>query len=101
MQDASRAKDDPFDDNPKSTEYNALDMSAEFVNDLLTLADKTPEVSNLIQTMGKENFYENAQFNYNNMENLVSYVNKHYSDLNMNIVFSTPSEYLAALEAEK
>lgn len=31
----------------------------------------------------------------------MNYVSKHYPDLNMNIVFSTPSEYLAALEAEK
>ena len=36
-----------------------------------------------------------------NMEKIMNYVSKHYPDLNMNIVFSTPSEYLAALEAEK
>ena len=47
-QDAVHAKDDPFDDNVKSTEYNAPDMSASFVNALLSLADKTPGVSNLI-----------------------------------------------------
>lgn len=35
------------------------------------------------------------------METMVNYINKHYSDLNLNIKFSTPSEYLAALEAEK
>jgi len=35
------------------------------------------------------------------MEMMLNYVNKHYSDLNLNIKFSTPSEYLAALEAEK
>ena len=35
------------------------------------------------------------------METLVNYVNKHHSDLNLNIKFSTPSEYLAALESEK
>jgi len=51
--------------------------------------------------MGKENYYENAQFNYYNMEKIVNYVQKHYKDLNMEIKFSTPSEYLAALEAEK
>ena len=31
----------------------------------------------------------------------MNYVSKNYKDLNMNIIFSTPSEYLAALEAEK
>jgi hypothetical protein len=100
-QDAAKAEDDPFDDNPKSTEYNAPDMSAYFVNDLITLAEKNPNVKNLIQPMGQTFFYENAQFNYMNMEKIVSYVEKHYKDLNMKLVFSTPSEYLTALEEEK
>jgi hypothetical protein len=100
-QDAAKAEDDPFDDNIKSTEFNAPDMSALFVNDLLNLADKTPNVSNLIQPMGQTYYYENAQFNYMNMEKIVAYVQTHYKDLNMKIVFSTPTEYLAALEQEK
>lgn len=36
-----------------------------------------------------------------NMEKLVRYVEKNYKDLNMKFVFSTPSEYIAALEKEK
>jgi uncharacterized protein with HEPN domain len=51
--------------------------------------------------MGNQNYFENAQFNYMNMEKIMNYVSKNYKDLNMNIIFSTPSEYLAALEAEK
>jgi hypothetical protein len=101
QQDAAKPSDDPFDDNPKSSEYNAPDMSANFVNALLGLADKYPGVNNLIQVMGNQNYFENAQFNYMNMEKIMNYVSKNYKDLNMNIVFSTPSEYLAALEAEK
>jgi hypothetical protein len=100
-QDAAKADDDPFDDNPKSSEYNAPDMAAMFVNSMLALAERTPNTKNLIQPMGNYNFYENAQFNYMNMEKIVNYVQSHYKDLNMKIVFSTPSEYLAALEQEK
>lgn len=100
-QDAAKAEDDPFDDNPKSSEYNAPDQSAQFVNDIIRLAEKTPNTLNLIQPMGSAHFYENAQFNYLNMEKIVSYIQKNYKDLNMNLVFSTPSEYLAALEQEQ
>ena len=60
QQDAAKPADDPFDDNPNSSEYNAPDMSANFVNALLALADKYPGVSNLIQPMGNQNYYENA-----------------------------------------
>ena len=44
--------------------------------------------------MGGDFTYENALFNYRNMESMLNFIKSNYKDINMDFKFSTPSEYV-------
>jgi hypothetical protein len=50
--------------------------------------------------MGGDWAYENTQFNFRNMELMLSYIKNNYKDLNMDFKLSTPSEYVKALKSK-
>lgn len=67
---------------------------------MMVMADRYPKDSNLIMPFGSFYTYENAQFNFNNLDKIIKYMNANYKDMNFEVKYSTPSEYLAALKKE-
>jgi len=57
--------------------------------------------NNVYLLMGCEYTYENAGQNFKKMDLILNYIRENYKDINMNFLYSTPSEYVAAIKAEK
>jgi len=89
--------------NPEKTavDYNAPDQAIGFINYLQGLANEYRE-KNIYVLMGCDYTYENAGQNYKKMETIMKYIQDNYKkEANMNLFFSTPSEYIKAIKAEK
>jgi hypothetical protein len=51
--------------------------------------------------MGNYYAFQNAGQIFKNMERLVKYIEENYKEQNVDLVFSTPSEYVKAIREEK
>jgi hypothetical protein len=88
---------DPFVDDPNDQEFNAPDKSKMFINYAISLAENQYKNQNdILIPMGGDYTYENTQFNYRNMESMLSYIKNNYKDINMEFRMSTPIDYINA-----
>mmetsp|Transcript_12858 Transcript_12858/g.19917 ORF Transcript_12858/g.19917 Transcript_12858/m.19917 type:complete len:183 (-) Transcript_12858:2099-2647(-) len=55
----------------------------------------------ILVPMGCDFTYENAGYNFKQMDALIAYLHKHNSDINMQFKYSTPSEYLHAIQQDE
>ena len=51
--------------------------------------------------MGNAYAFQNAGQIFKNMERMVNYIEANYKDQNVELVFSTPSEYIEAIKKDK
>lgn len=52
-----------------------------------------------MHTLGSDFAWSNAPMYYKNIDRLLKYINEH-KEFNMNIFYSTPSEYLSSINYE-
>lgn len=90
----------PFVEDKDRTDFNAPDRSVAFLNYVNELASMSREKHVLIP-MGNSYAFQNAGQIYKNMERLVKYIEENYKDQNVELVFSTPSEYVEAIKKDK
>lgn len=90
-----------FNTEKSAVDYNAPDQAIGFINYIQKMSNEYRE-KNLYVLMGCDYTYENAGQNYKKMETVMKYIKDNYQkEANMNIFFSTPSEYITAIKAEK
>lgn len=90
----------PFVDDKTRTDFNAPDRSVAFLNYVNELATISREKHVLIP-MGNSYAFQNAGQIFKNMERMVKYIEENYKEVNVDLVFSTPSEYIKAIRADK
>ena len=90
----------PFVDDKDRTDFNAPDRSVSFLNYVNELASVSREKHILIP-MGNAYAFQNAGQIFKNMERMVNYIEANYKDQNVELVFSTPSEYIEAIKKDK
>lgn len=50
-----------------------------------------------MHTMGMDFFFANAHLQYKNMDILIDYINSHKDEFKVEILYSTPSQYVEEL----
>ena len=89
-------KDDPIMDDTNLTGYNIDSKSAELVNYFLGM--NTSYLTNtLMHTAGSDFEWMAAEMDFKNWDKLFTYINNRSASYNLNITYSTPSQYLAAI----
>ncbi|CAH8671029.1 unnamed protein product [Schistosoma curassoni] len=92
--------DNTIVDNPYIPEYNVDSIVKKFI-DYVHMISKAYQTNHIMVLMGCDFTYENAHFNYNNMDKLIKYVNQqqlHGSKINL--FYSTPACYTKAVNEE-
>ncbi|XP_063226460.1 lysosomal alpha-mannosidase-like isoform X2 [Bacillus rossius redtenbacheri] len=87
--------DEPIIDDERSPEYNVPQRVNEFVSYAAKQA-VSYTTNHIAVTMGEDFNYQDAHTWFNNLDRLVKYVNQR-EDSGLNVVYSTPSCYLKAL----
>lgn len=90
--------DEPLVINPDRSDYNAPDKSIKFMNYIQDQA-ALYNSNHIMIPMGCEFSYENAGANYRDMERQIKYINDHYKSANLDIFFSTPSNYISQIKS--
>eukprot|EP00298_Acanthocystis_sp_HF-20_P018118 c21903_g2_i1.p1 GENE.c21903_g2_i1~~c21903_g2_i1.p1 ORF type:complete len:963 (+),score=436.86 c21903_g2_i1:56-2944(+) len=85
------SNDDPFQDNPALEDFNAESIANRFIN---WARSKAPlfRTNHILQTMGDDFNYRQADEYYRNMDKLIYYTNL-YSNGSVQVLYSTPSIY--------
>jgi len=91
--------DPPFLVNEKSRDYNAPERAKLLMQHIDDKA-KNYLTDHLFLVFGADFEYQNAFKNYENMDNMIEYMNKNHGDKYF-FRYSTPSEYIDALAEEK
>jgi lysosomal alpha-mannosidase len=84
--------DDPFQTNSDLTTYNAP-AEAQKLDEWLQDYSQYYATDHLFILFGMDFQYMNAFQNYENMDKMIAYMNKHYSD-KYDFQYSTPSDYV-------
>nr|CAD7590765.1 unnamed protein product [Timema genevievae] len=87
--------DEPIIDDDRSPEYNVPRRVDEFVGYVARQAENYV-TNNIAITMGEDFHYQDAHLWFKNLDKLINYVNAK-QDSNLNLVYSTPSCYLKAV----
>jgi len=95
----SYSTDDEFVGDPTLTSFNADEKMTKFVNYIQVDSAKR-KGSHILVPMGCDFAYQNARNEFNAVQQMVDYINEHNS-ANMKLIFSTPSDYVKAVEQEK
>ena len=90
-------QDDPIEDNPNVSSYNAPKKLAAFLVAARAQANET-RGRHIMWTMGADFTFANAEAHFRNIDRLIRTVNK---DGRVLVRYSTPAEYVAAKRAEK
>ncbi|KAL4512875.1 hypothetical protein ABPG72_017560 [Tetrahymena utriculariae] len=93
------SNDDPIMDNPRLEGYNIDWKSAEFVEYFRNMSAHFRS-NHLLHTMGEDFNYANALMWYKNMDKLINYINARQDFFNVEILYSTPSIYLAEVNKQ-
>jgi hypothetical protein len=95
----SYSTDDEFVGDPTLTSFNADEKMTKFVNYIQVDSAKR-KGSHILVPMGCDFAYQNARNEFSAVSQMVDYINEHNS-ANIKLVFSTPSDYVKAVEQEK
>ncbi|CAD8084472.1 unnamed protein product [Paramecium primaurelia] len=87
---------DPIVDNQNSIHYN-VDKRAEVLVDYFKSQHQSYIGNILMHTLGTDFGWSNAQMYYTNIDRLIKYINSNKQKYNMQIMYSTPSQYLQAI----
>jgi lysosomal alpha-mannosidase len=90
-----RDNTDAFTDNVKANSFNADVLSKEFHDKMQEMISHYRGDQILLQ-FGNDFAYINAFGDFTNIDRMIDYINKHYSDY-YEIRYSTPSEYIDAV----
>mmetsp|Transcript_34522 Transcript_34522/g.25614 ORF Transcript_34522/g.25614 Transcript_34522/m.25614 type:complete len:193 (-) Transcript_34522:1008-1586(-) len=88
---------DPFVDDPDLETYNAESLS-DYLYDWIIKQRSYYKSSNVFIPMGDDFNYMNAKMFFESMDKLISFFNARFSTVSL--AYSTPSAYVAALNAE-
>ena len=92
--------DDPFIDDKRLTTFNADDKAAKFHEWVLEQREHYTS-NNIIITMGDDFRFQNARQYFKSSKALIDYYNEHIGKYaNVELIFSTPSMYVDAVNAE-
>lgn len=89
---------EPFVADRTNPKYNVPELVGAFRQKVMELRN-TDRSNHVISLFGCDFSHVNASINYHEQEELISYWNKHFSD-EIEIIYSTPSRYVKALESE-
>lgn len=93
--------DDPFITDERLTTFNA-DVKAQAFHDWITEQRAHYLSNNLIITMGDDFRFQNARKYFKSSSALIDYYNEHFGKkYNVELIYSTPSMYVDAVNAEK
>lgn len=92
-----RCSDDPIADDPRLENYNAVAKAGEFVS-FLEEQRSYYRSNHILVLMGEDFNYQDSYSNFKNIDKLIDVVTKHHGD-KVNLFYSTPSEYVAALNS--
>jgi len=81
------------------TEDNVKRRAEEFVNYFREM-EQSYRFSNVFQFMGDDMTYQSAGFFFENIDRLINYINSHFAEYKMHMIYSTPSDYLNAIHSE-
>lgn len=91
-------EDDPIVDDPRFEGYNIITKAQDFADYIATQG--THYLTNhVLVTMGSDFNYQNAFFNFKNIDKLIDYINARPQQFNMTLFYSTPVDYVDALYA--
>ena len=88
--------DDPIMDDTSLTGYNLDSKSNDLVNYFLGM-NTSYQTNTLMHTAGGDFTWMAAEQNFKNYDKLLTYINNRSASYNLNITYSTPSQYLAAI----
>ncbi|CAI2734863.1 unnamed protein product [Schistosoma spindalis] len=92
--------DNTIVDNPYIQEYNVDSIVKKFIKYVQTISTAF-KTNHIMILMGCDFTYENAHFNYNNMDKLIKYVNaEQVHGSKINVFYSTPACYTKAVNKE-
>uniref|UniRef100_A0A7S3JCC5 Glycoside hydrolase family 38 central domain-containing protein n=1 Tax=Euplotes harpa TaxID=151035 RepID=A0A7S3JCC5_9SPIT len=89
-----RSNDSPIIDDKRLETYNIEERAAQLHDYLMHLSEHYRS-NHLLVPFGDDFNYMNAQMYFYNLDKLIEYMNKHYSDVNL--FYSTPYEYVDAV----
>eukprot|EP00825_Cyclidium_porcatum_P038115 TRINITY_DN4351_c0_g1_i4.p1 TRINITY_DN4351_c0_g1~~TRINITY_DN4351_c0_g1_i4.p1 ORF type:complete len:797 (+),score=127.41 TRINITY_DN4351_c0_g1_i4:666-3056(+) len=89
-----RCNDEPVMDDTSLENYNLDSKAQQLTNYLRSRSTYYYNSSIYMQTLGGDFYYQEANKWYRNMDKLIKYVNSHQDQFNMQIFYSTPSQYL-------
>ena len=89
-------RDDPIKDDPTLEDYNVDKKSKQFVEYFQSQALHFRS-TNLMHTLGEDFQYTNSRMWYKNIDKLLKYINSR-PEFGVNIIYSTPNEYIAAIQ---
>jgi lysosomal alpha-mannosidase len=97
--DELKSADDPFITDPSLEGYNKEWKVNEFINLCQEIANNSVGNENIVVPFGDDFAYMNAMLNWEQIDNLVKYVNEQQK-VNLTVVQSTPGAFINALKRE-
>jgi hypothetical protein len=92
-------RDEPIKDDPTLEDFN-IDTRAKMFADYFKSQANHFRTTNLMHTLGEDFQYTNSRMWFKNVDKLLEYINKR-SEFGLNIIYSTPSKYIAAIQKEQ
>ena len=92
--------DQPFQSDPTIDYYNAPEKVDWIVHHISELLDHQTSQKHFYLPWGEDYDYENAYSSFHEVDQMIKYVNQ-FNTANIEMVYSTPSKYLKAINDEK
>ncbi|MDP2434461.1 MAG: hypothetical protein Q8P67_01815, partial [archaeon] len=90
------SNDNPVQDDPNLEDMNVVQLSDDFAVQMRQYASAFHH-NEVLVPMGCDFEYENADEDFKNIEKLMAYINARSERYRMQLIYSTPTQYLAAV----
>lgn len=92
-------RDEPIKDDPTLEDYN-LEAKGKQLAEYFRVQGMHYRTTNLMHTLGEDFHYTNSRMWFKNYDKLLKYINAR-PELGVNIIYSTPDDYIEAIQKEK